>query len=200
MRIKRTGKPPRQSFTLIESLLAVAIAALAGAAVLGGVYAALSTADLAFRQALAVGLAEQLMDEIYGSAYSEGESAPYTLTLGPGKQEALAGNRAFFDDLDDYHRLSCEPPVDRWGIPVGRDDGRGSTRLQDFWVDSGFLNAIRLDCTVSYVRKDDFRQPTPAGTVSDYRAVEVQASYRAADGTLRPLCRLRRIAAYIPRL
>ncbi|MCS7239500.1 MAG: hypothetical protein NZ899_14720 [Thermoguttaceae bacterium] len=173
---------------------------MAGAAVLGGVYATLYTAELALRQAIALGVAEQLMDEIYGSSYSEGESNPYSLTLGPGKDETASGTRALYDDVDDYHRLVCEPPVDRWGIRLGQDDGRGSFRFPGLRLDSGFVNAIRLECRVSYVRKDDFRQPVASGSASDYRAIEITASYRAADGTLRPLCQLQRLVAYIPRL
>ncbi len=190
----------RQSFSLVESLLAIAVAAMAGSAVLAGVYAAVHSAELSIRQAVALAIAEQWLDEIYGSRYSEGELAPYTLALGPEFQERAGSTRAAYDDLDDYHGLVCQPPTDRWGVRIGRDDGAGTSRWEALAVNWPLLDAVRVECSVSYARKDDFRRPVSAGSVSDYRAIEVTVSFRQPDGTFVPVGRLRRIAAYLPRL
>lgn len=190
----------RQSFTLLESLLAITVAAMAGSAVLAGVYAALQSADLSLRQVVALGLAEQLVDEVYGCRYSETDAAAYTLNLGPEYPEGLSGTRLAFDDVDDYHGVVCQPPTDRWGVPVGRDDGTGGTRWPPLAVNWPPLEAIRLECSVGYVRKDDLRQPVSIGAVSDFRAVEVRASFRLPNGTTVPLGRLRRVVAFLPPL
>jgi hypothetical protein len=181
-------------------MVAIALAALAGAAVLGGVYAALQTGQQAVLQTIAQGIAEQWLDEILGSTYSEAGAAPYTLLLGPEGSERTAGTRALFDDVDDYHLYTCVPPADRWGTPLGHDIGNGDFRPPALSVTWPPLGRFQVESTVTYVRKQDLGQPCAAGNISDYRAVEVQVFLQDPDGRLKPLCRLRRVVAFVPLL
>ena len=188
------------SFTLVESLIAIGLTAMAGAAVLAGVYAALHTGQRMLLEAVATGLAEQWMDEIFGCRYHELGGNPYSLLLGPDIGEKMGQSRCFFDDLDDYHELLVEPPLDRWGIPLGHDGGKGGKRHPALVGNWPFLKRFSIRSQVRYVRKEALGESLSPGSFSDYRAIEVEVGLRQASGGVEPLCRLRRVTAYLPPL
>jgi len=59
----------RRGFTMIESLMAVAITTIAGAALLASVGSAVQSTSETTRNLVAQGLAEQLLDEIAASRF-----------------------------------------------------------------------------------------------------------------------------------
>ena len=191
---------PRRSFTLVESLIAIGLTAMAGAAVLAGVYAALHTGQTMLLEVVATGLAEQWMDEIFGCRYHEKGGNPYSLLLGPETGEKVGQSRRFFVDADDYHGLTVEPPLERWGIPLGRDDGKGGERHPALVVNWPFLERFSIRSQVRYVRKEGLGEAVSPGSFSDYRAVEVEVGFRQGSSGVEPVYRLRRVTAYLPPL
>jgi len=188
----------RGAFTLIEAMVAIALAAIAGAALLLGVTSSLQTTDDNLRRTIAMGIAEQLMDEVLGNPYKDKNVGPYQTNVGPNSWEASTGTRERFDDLDDYNRVRSRPPVDTWGIPLGQEDGAGGLRHPNFRLPDNFLQQWREEIEVYYVDPNDFTRRLPYGSVSDYRAVEVRVLYETPEGGRRELARLRRIVAYVP--
>ncbi|MHB1036971.1 MAG: type IV pilus modification PilV family protein [Pirellulales bacterium] len=61
----------RPAFTLVEALVAISIAAVAGSAVLLGLNNSLQTTNSALEQTIAAGLAQQALDEISGAAFAD---------------------------------------------------------------------------------------------------------------------------------
>jgi type II secretory pathway pseudopilin PulG len=190
----------RRSFTLVESLVAIALMAMAGAAVLAGVYASVHTGQTMLLEAVAIGLAEQWMDEILGCRYHELGGNPYSINFGPEAGEKAGTSREFFDDVDDYHGLVVEPPADRWGIPLGHEDGKGGKRHPALVVPWTVLRQFSVRSVVGYVRKEALGEALAPGSLSDYRAVEVEVGLRQSPHGVEPLCRLRRVTAYLPPL
>ena len=73
MRDARPAEAPmrRAGFTLVEAVVSTAIVTMAGSALLLGVASAIDATDIVLEQALAEGMAQQLMDEIAGRQYAE---------------------------------------------------------------------------------------------------------------------------------
>lgn len=198
---------PRAAFTLIEALVSISITAIAGSVLLSGIGGSVQTASDALSQTVALGMAQQLMDEAIGNAYKEpGVGDPATLPLGPDGAEQNVGSRKLFDDTDDYNTLRSQPPTDFWGIELGKDDGTGVARHRNFWApttlfDNGreeviFFHGWRQEVDVYYVSESNLTTRLPAGQYSDYRIVEVRI-VRDEPGGSRELANLRRVVAYV---
>jgi len=196
---RRTRAAP-PAFTLVEALVATAITAIAASALLLGVTSSLQTTNEALEQAIASGLAQQLLDEVLGARYMEYGCSPYDWNLRPGSAELATGTRELYDDVDDYNGVETQPPVDFWGVCLGTDDGEGGQRHPNFQVSPGFFDHWRAEIDVYYVNPPDFVTPLPFGQVSDYRAVEVRVYYVDPDRGRRELTKLRRVVAYVPPL
>ncbi len=176
------------------------MAALAGSVLLLGITSSLQTTSEAFEQTIADGMARQLMDEVLGARYMEFGCSPYDTVLQPGAAEAATGTRELFDDIDDYNGFSAQPPTDRWGIELGKDDGEGGERHPSFQATAGCFDNWRQEIDVYYVDPSAPTTPLAAGQVSDYRAVTVRIVYVDPDGGERVLAKLRRVVAYVPPL
>src|SRR5687768_3665901 len=113
----------RRGVTLIETLLAVAIAAMASAALLVAVESALSTATDAADRTIADGLAQQLLDEISQKRYVEPGVSATSISLGPNSSEIALAGRSGYDDIDDFYDFTSSPPAGRYGevLGVGND-------------------------------------------------------------------------------
>jgi len=101
-------------FTLIEALLAAAILLMAVTAITMPYATAANTEQVEIRQTMAIGLAQELMEEMLSKPFADpdGSSSP-----GP---EAGEADRGQFDNMDDYDDLE-EPPrqvADMEGNPV----------------------------------------------------------------------------------
>jgi len=199
----------RAAFTLVEALLAVAFTATAGSVLLLGIGGSLQTTSDALHETVAQGMAQQLMDEVLGGRYAAAGVDGYQVTLGPNAVEKAGAGRPY-DDIDDYNLVRIQPPQDLWGIDLGKEDGRGSTRHVSFWApvnrtgaDVGrisFFQGWRQEVYVYYVDESDLTQRLSAGQTSDYRAVEVRIVQEVAEGGFRELAKLRRVVAYVPPL
>ncbi len=117
------------AFTMFEALLAIAIAAMAGSVLLLGMTTSLQTTNTNMYGTIAMGLAQQLMDETVGNRYCELGVDPYQTTLGPSSDETT---RQMYDDVDDYNGLRTQPPKDFFGIALGKDDGAVHSATRSF--------------------------------------------------------------------
>jgi len=113
------------AFTLVEALVALTITAIAASALLLGISSSLQTTGEAMEGAIALGMAQQLLDEIVGTG------------SGPATVLGAVGSRASFIAVDDYDGYQSQPPTDRWGIPLGYGDGEGGKRHPNFQVPPG---------------------------------------------------------------
>lgn len=193
------GRRVPRGFTLVEALVAISLAALAGTVILLGMNGSLKVTDDAMNGLIATGMAQQLMDEIAGAPYAEAGESAWQTTLGPDSNDRLGGSRERFDDIGDYGGYSSQPPVDPWGIALGCDDGEGGQRHESFRV-AGALGRWRQVVTISYVNENDLSQGLPLAQTSDYRAIEVRILYDLPVGGQRELAKIRRVVPYVPTL
>lgn len=190
----------RAAFTLVEALVAISITAIAASVLLLGVHASVQTTEEGLRQTIALGMAEQLLDEVLGARYHAVGVDGLQISLGPSSWERQGSGRERYDDVDDYHGVRAQPPEDLWGIELGTDDGEGDARHPNFCAPAGLLDPWRQEIDVYYVDESNLTVRLPAGQVSDYRAVEVRIYYNASNGGSRELAHLRRVVAYLPPL
>jgi hypothetical protein len=158
----------------------------------------LSTTDMQMRQMTANGLAQQMMDELSGMRYMEVGASPTSAYLGPEAGETGGPGRSLFDDIDDYNGLTVQPPADRWGIPLGTDDGDGTIRQSTFQLASGYLAQYRVQVTVYYVQNTALATPLPYGVTTNYRGAQVQVSYNDPQAGWQQLVTLTRVFSYVP--
>ncbi|MBW3598544.1 MAG: type II secretion system GspH family protein [Planctomycetes bacterium] len=196
--VVRPATGSRPAFTLIEAMVALSLTALAGAAILLTIETSLNAADQALEQTVAVGMAEQLLDEVAGAMYIQPGGDPRAFPLGPSAWEAQGAGRSRYNDNGDYDGFAAQPPQDRWGQPLGSEDDDGGLRPPGFRAPSGSLNGWRRSVEVYYLDPDDLSARLAAGQTSDYRAVEVVISRETADGQFREIARRRRTLAYLP--
>ncbi len=187
----------KRGFTLIEALVAICLAALAGSALLLGTTSSIYSTDDALRQTIANGMAQQLMDEAVGCRYMDLGGSPYQTTLGPDAAETVGGTRKLYDDTGDFNGFRSQPPTDLYGATLGTDDGQGGQRNAAFQCRAGFFQNWQQEIDVYYVSDTDLATPLPAGQTSDYRAVEVHIIYNDPASGSRELVQLRRIVAYV---
>jgi prepilin-type N-terminal cleavage/methylation domain-containing protein len=189
----------QRGFTLVEAMLAIVLTALAASVLLVGSTVSLNTADDGQDQTAALGMAQQLMDEVLGNRYMEDGSDPWSTALGPGSGEAN-GVRSLFDDIDDFNGWRSQPPKDYRGIPLGQDDGQGGVRNQNFQTPAGQFDRWRQEIDVYYVSETDLNSRLAAGQTSDYRAVDVRIMRDNPPGGSQQLAKVRRVVAYVPPL
>lgn len=181
----------RRGLSMVESLLAVTITAVAGGALLSSIGASVQSSSDTAHAAVARGLAAQLMDEMAAMRFPESTNS---VPGGTGREN--------FDDLDDYAGYSMSPPVDRAGEPLGTDGGPmvlGSPgpRAAELQGDADFLAPFGQEVTVERV--------TPSGgswTVgpahTNYRRVTVRITYTDARAVVTTLAETSRIFTYVP--
>lgn len=101
-------------FTLIEIVTTIIVVAVAAAALLG-VFGGLiqSSADPAIQQQ-AVTIAESYMEEIRSKAFDDPDGAENGL----GSAEEGTGNRAIFDDVQDYNDLGTTEVRSQTNTPI----------------------------------------------------------------------------------
>jgi type II secretory pathway pseudopilin PulG len=186
---------PPAAFTLLEAMLTITIAAIAGSVLLLGLTTSLKTTNDNMYAAIAEGMAQQLMDEIVGLRYCEAGADPYQYPLGPGSDEP---SRRYYDDLDDYNGLRSQPPRDFYGIALGTDNGAGGTRNPLFQSSAGFFNNWKQEVDVYYVNANDLKTKLSAGQASDYRMIEVRIIYNDPVEGSQVLAVLNRVVPYVP--
>lgn len=188
----------RQGFTLIEALVATAITAVAGSALLLGVVSSVNSTRFTQEQVIADGLAAQLMDEIAGKAFSQTRNVT-DVTLGPTGAEMAAQGRSGYTDIGDYNGLRNSPPKDMWNVPLGKDAGSGITRESVTQV-SDSLSTYRQEVDVYYVNSTDLQTPVAAGQTSNFKCVEVRILVNDPNGAQRVVAKQKRVFANVPSL
>jgi type II secretory pathway pseudopilin PulG len=141
------------AFTLVEAVISsmiVAVMLVAGLSTVGASRVAQHKAALTIRGRL---LAGQLLSEILEQSYKDPDG---TATLGREAGESAA-TRIDFDDVDDYHGWTCNPPTARDGTALANAVGwTRSVTVQ--WIDSldptqvrsTETNAKRITVTAAY--------------------------------------------------
>jgi hypothetical protein len=183
---------------MVEAMLAITIAALAGSVLLLGTTTSLETTKNGMYSAIARGMAQQLMDEIVGCRYVESGGNPYSTVLGPETGETTGGTRQLFDDSDDYNGLRTKPPKDFYGIALGKDDGLGGQRNTLFQIPPGLIDNWQQEVDVYYVSESNLSTKLATGQTSDYRVVEVRITYNDPVQGTQVLAGLKRVLSYVP--
>lgn len=184
VRTSRASK--RRGFSMIEALLSVTIATIAGAAMLTSVGAAVGAADQLKNANIARGLAEQLLDEIAGVRFPAASSP------------ALFGaiDRLSFDDIDDYSGLNDTPPSTRDNQPIGSEvspsDGSVSRPTQTS-VDADYMRRFARVVSVERVEPNVSGSWNVVSTHTDYRRVRVDVQYTDFSNTAVSLVSVTRI-------
>jgi type II secretory pathway pseudopilin PulG len=194
---------PRRSkaFTLIEAVVAISLVALAGSTLLMGTVASLETTDYAQQQAVALGVAQQLLDEVLGNRYVDDAGNAYAVPIKPAAGEVSGVSRKLFDDIGDFNGYRCMPPTDPSGIALGTDNGAGGQRNPSFQAPIGAMTSWRQEVDVYYVSETNLMTALSGAQTSDYRAVEVRIMYvDPASGQTKQLAKLRQVVAYVPPL
>jgi len=120
------SKQAGRGFTLVEALLASVVLAASITAVTLPFTSSARNRQVDGRQSAAVGLAEELMEEILAQNFQD-EDAAYACNPGPDPGE---NTRAQFDNVDDYDGY-CERPggvADIEGAPANAKEAYGLSR------------------------------------------------------------------------
>jgi type II secretory pathway pseudopilin PulG len=173
--------PSRGGFTLVEAVIAISLAAMAGAVLLAGINASVKVTDDGMREMIALGTAQQLMDEALGNLWGGSTTSP---------------PRTNFDQIDDFADYQSMPPVDPSGIALGKDDGQGGERHPNFQATSGLLDRWQQQVLVYPVDLSNPSVQLTSGT-SECHAVEVRIIYNDPQNGARELARLRRVIAHV---
>ncbi|MHB8902723.1 MAG: type IV pilus modification PilV family protein [Thermoguttaceae bacterium] len=184
-------------FSMVEAMVAITIMGIAGSAMLCGVFGAMQTTDDNLQQALALGMAQQLMDEIVGNRYHAVGANGYEYPLSASSWERNGAGRERYNDIDDFNGLRVSPPEDVYGVPVGTGDDVGGLRHPNFRVVHDYFRNWRQEVDVFYVDPADLSRKLSAGNTSDYRAVEVRIVRDDPDTDPRVLARLRQVVSYV---
>jgi type II secretory pathway pseudopilin PulG len=196
----RRGRTRRiAAFTLTEALVAITIISLAGSALLLATQTSMDSSQEALDQAIADGLANQLIDEIFGLPYMEKGETAFDWPLGIEAGEvASPQRRSLFDDSDDYHGYLMLPLRDEWGIELGLGDGNGGLRHAAFRLRDDMFDRWGVRIRVRYADESDLAQDLSGTATSGFRAVQVEVVKFRDDNTIRWLADVRRVYGYVP--
>lgn len=183
--------PPRAGFSMFESIVAVSIATVAGAALLSSLTAAIRSSSDAALAAQAYGLAEQLMDEIASVKFPlESNTPPAGIT------------RANFDDIDDYAGWSASPPTSRYGSVIGTEGATiGGTiynRESALVPDPATVVNFSHEVVVERIEPDAGSGWDVVPDHTNHRRVTVLVKYTDAQLNVRTLASITRIFSYVP--
>lgn len=194
----RTTPPPRKGFTLIEALVSLSVISMSASALLLAVQTTVQARTDAMEQTIAMGLAQQLIDEVLGQPYHSPDSGPTEYPLGPTAYEQAGDGRERFNETGDYNGYAAQPPVDMWGTPIGAGDGGGGLRHAGARVPSRFFANFRQEIYVYYVNDANHSSRLASGQTSGHRAVEVRILRINRDESTTELARLRQVFAHVP--
>ena len=184
-------------FTLVESLVATTIAAVAGSALLWGISSAMQNTNWSQEQTIGLGMAQQLMDEIAGKFYCATKNSPYDNPFTVTAAETVGPGRSLYTDIGAYNGLRSEPATDPWGKLLGTGDGQGGFRNPALQPPGGYFTRWRQEVDVYYVSNSDQSQKLPSSQTSDFRCVEVRVLFDDPTLGLRPITTLKRVFAYV---
>ena len=194
----------RRGFTFVESVIAMTVIAIAGAALLTAVASAVTSCNDSVFQAVGRGLAQQLMDEIAASKFPSSTTAAASPTM-----------RAYFTTIDDYSGYTESPPHAKGGDVLGTEQSSATTsyaammmvtpgsasptsRPSALQVPTDFMNRFTRTVLVERVQPSTSGVWTVNTQSSLYRRVTVTVSYTASADTARPVAKVSRIFASVP--
>ncbi len=186
------------AFSLVEALVALAITAVAGAALLLSLNSNIALTEHTEQHMIAQGMARQLMDEVVGTRYMALNTTPYQTNFTPSSWEAETGTRERFDDIDDYDSWATQPPVDEYGVPLGTENGQEGQRSVLFRVPDDYLDRWQQEISVQYVNPSDLSEGLSGVQTSNYRAVQVRILYNDPERGSIELAKMRRVVPYVP--
>ncbi len=183
--------PPRAGFSMFESVVAVSVATVAGAALLSSLGTAIRSSSEAALSATARGMAEQLMDEIASVRF------PASSNSTPGGTA-----RTNFDDIDDYAAWSSSPPVNRTGMPLGTEGatvgGTIQNRAAALLPDAGYINRFTREVVVERIQPDAGTGWNVVLTHTNHRRVTVRVKYTDGQSNTKTLAEITRVFSYVP--
>lgn len=196
---QRRPNHSRAAFSLAEALVALTILGLAGSALLLATDAALQSSADSFDQAIAAGLAHQVIDEAMGLGYVEKGNSPLQVPMGPEAGEtSLPRKTSLFDDTDDFFGYLAFPPTDPWAQPLGRGDGQGNLRHPNFRLPANRFNDWGVAVWVWYVDENNPGVNQGWFTATGMRAIEARVYKRDGQGNYRMLNVVRRVFGHVP--
>ncbi len=187
----------RSGFTLVEALVGLSIMVFAGAVVLLATETTIQATSDAADQAVAAGLAKQLMDEILSHPFVATGRSAYSIPIGPVAAPALNDGRNHFLDTGDYCKYKSASPVDMWGIGMGQGNEAGGTRHPNLQISSDYFRGWWQLVDVYYVSSDDPSERLSGAQVSPLRAVEVSILRASDNGGTIELANARRVIGHI---
>ncbi len=140
----RDGRGLR-GFTLIEAVMSMLIVGLMLVAALNTIGASKLAQSRNAEQAVGPMLAEDLMTEILSQHYQEPVDTP-----GFGRESEPGGNRADWDDVDDYDGWSASPPQAKDGTDLPDLEGWGRA-VTVYWVKPTKLNEVGANTGVKRI-------------------------------------------------
>lgn len=195
----------RRGFTFAESVIAMTIIALAGAALLTSVAGAVTSCNDSVFQAVGRGLAQQLMDEVAASKFPNSTS---TTTA------SASTTRSFFTTIDDYSGFTEHPPRTKGGDVLGTEQsasamsysammmassGVSSTgRPTSLQVPTDFMNRFTRSVLVERVQPSSNGTWTVTTQSSLYRRVTISVTYSVSADQSRPVAKISRVFASVP--
>ena len=145
----------RRAFTYAESMIALAVLSLAGAALLTSVAGAVSSSNDSVYRSIGTGLVEQLLAEIAAAKFPSGTATVSGATL----------SRSSFATIDDYSEWTESPPRTKAGESLGSDNGAtvaeayqtmltgvGTSRATELQAAPGFVNRFTRSVLVECVQ------------------------------------------------
>ncbi len=175
------------------------ILALAGTVLLLGIETSLRTAADAEDETIALGIANQMVDEILGHRYMTNLSTnPYDYPLGPSSWEQGGNGRERFNDSDDFNGFTAQPAEDTWGVEMGCGDGAGGLRHEDFQLPPGRFDRWKQEVKVYYVNETNPSVKLTGSQTSNFRCLEVSILREEPSGAWRPLAVAKRVYTYVP--
>jgi prepilin-type N-terminal cleavage/methylation domain-containing protein len=187
----------RSGFTLIEAMTSLAIMSIASSAALVTLSQSMQSTDSSVRSQIALGLAQQLLDEQSTKMYVAVGDSPTNPVLGPTSAEkALQGRQ--YSAIGSYNGYRSQPPVDPWGIALGTDNGDGRTRDGAFQIGTNVLSRWHQQVDVYYVTDTAPSTPITNGAATYYRMSKVQILYDDPTYGTQVLASLTKVYSYVP--
>ena len=190
----------RRAFTFVESMIALAVMSLAGAALLTSVLAAVGSSNDSIYRSIGTGLAQQLLDEIAAAKFPSG----YASTIG------TMPYRNSFTTIDDYSGWTESPPRTKSCEVLGTDNGASvadayanmmtgttASRAVEMQAAPGFINRFTRSVLVERLQPGTNGWTVQTQNTS-HRRVTVTVSYTASNQPTRTVAQVSRVFSYLP--
>lgn len=170
----------RQGFSLLEATLSTMLMGIVMVTALHSVGAAQRRERDASDRVVGQQLASALLSEILLQSYKDAEGL--ATDLGPETGETI-GNRALFDDVDDYSGWSSSPPQDRSGNILPNLDG-WTRSVSVGWADPVTLSSTGTSNTgLKKIRVTASRNGLTFGSIVGYRSIAWTDSVAEPSGS-----------------